>query len=327
MGEVYRATDTRLGRPVAVKVCKDEFSERVGREARAVAALNHPHICQLYDVGPNYLVMELVDGGPIRPTSDPQSLLDLAYQITAGLAAAHAAGIVHRDLKPGNILVTRDGQVKILDFGLATHARQGVDAETLPTEPPSERGAGTAAYMSPEQARGDAVDARSDLWSLGVVLYELATGRRPFLGATNAMLFEAILHQQPAPIAAGTSPALLQLAPIIDRLLDKDRDLRYQSAPDLRADLKRVAHGSGSGSATAAAPPAPGRSRARAVILAAGLAAAAVGLVAWWPAAPAPLLTDQDVLVVADFENRTTTPDIELALRQALSSSWRSRRF
>ncbi len=173
MGEVYRAHDSRTGRDVAVKISAERFSERFDREVRAVAALNHPNICHLYDVGASpsgfgYLVMELVDGAPIAPTDDVP-VLDLGVQIADGLKAAHAVGIVHRDLKPGNILVTRDGRVKILDFGLATSAPSTPDATlTILTDPGTT--VGTVAYMPPEQARGQAVDARSDLWSLGVVL-------------------------------------------------------------------------------------------------------------------------------------------------------------
>src|SRR5262249_44876507 len=161
---------------VAIKFVRTQFSTRFEREARAVAALNHPNICQLYDVGPDYLVMEYVDGEPIRPTRDPDRLLRLATQIADALAAAHAAGIVHRDLKPDNILVTRAGDAKILDFGLAT--LQGAREAAAPgsTGPLTEVGTilGTVGYMSPEQARGEQADARSDLWSLGAVLYELA---------------------------------------------------------------------------------------------------------------------------------------------------------
>ena len=172
MGEVYRATDTRLGRTVALKVSKDRFSQRFEREARAVASLNHPHICQLYDVGPDFLVMEFIRGTPVGPAADTRALLDQATQIADGLVAAHAAGIVHRDLKPANIMVTPDGHVKILDFGLAlmtAPTEAALATATVMTNPGTT--VGTIAYMSPEQARGQEVDARTDLWSLGVVLY------------------------------------------------------------------------------------------------------------------------------------------------------------
>src|SRR5258706_9020682 len=175
MGEVYKARDTRLDRTVAIKLSKEAFSERFEREARMVAALNHPNICQLYDVGPNYLVMELVEGTPIAPVDTTRKLLDIAVQIAEGLAAAHSAGIIHRDLKPDNILITRDGRVKILDFGLAkTVITPQTDATVSIAATDPGTVIGTVAYMSPEQARGKAdAGAASDQFSLGLVLYEL----------------------------------------------------------------------------------------------------------------------------------------------------------
>jgi len=242
MGEVYRATDTRLGRTVAIKASRGEFSERFEQEARAVAALNHPNICQLYDVGPNYLVMEFVDGAPVGSSSNAMGVLEVAVQIADALVAAHAAGIVHRDLKPDNILMTRDGRVKVLDFGLATGGIGAGANDILVTRAATEVGTtvGTVAYMSPEQARGEPVDGRSDLWSLGVVLYELATGVRPFGGATAAVVFEGILSQAPSPVveSAGRVPA--GFSDVVARLLEKDRAHRYQTAADVRADLARL---------------------------------------------------------------------------------------
>src|SRR5215475_9811953 len=183
MGEVYKARDTRLDRIVAIKFSKEAFSERFEREARAVAALNHSNICQLYDVGPDYLVMEFVEGAPIGSVESTRKLLDIAVQIADGLAAAHAAGIIHRDLKPDNILITREGRVKILDFGLAKIVTaDNTDNDVTRAMTRTEAGAtlGTIAYMSPEQARGNAdLTAQSDQFSFGLVLYELAAGRRP----------------------------------------------------------------------------------------------------------------------------------------------------
>ncbi|HUA62317.1 MAG TPA: serine/threonine-protein kinase, partial [Verrucomicrobiae bacterium] len=181
MGEVWRARDTRLGRSVAVKVSKVGFGKRFEREARAIATLNHPNIAQIHDVGENYLVMEFVDGAPVRPTDDIRKLLDIALQIADGLSAAHSAGIVHRDLKPDNVLITKDGRIKILDFGLA---KQETSAESSVTNTATMTEAGmvvgTVDYMSPEQARGQALDHRSDQFSFGLILYELATGKRAF---------------------------------------------------------------------------------------------------------------------------------------------------
>jgi Tol biopolymer transport system component len=295
MGEVYRANDTRLGRSVALKVSKDRFSQRFEREARAVASLNHPHICQLYDVGPDFLVMEFIRGVPVGPAADTRALLDQATQIADGLVAAHAAGIVHRDLKPANIMVTPDGHVKILDFGLAlmtAPTEAALATATVMTNPGTT--VGTIAYMSPEQARGQEVDARTDLWSLGVVLYEIATGVRPFEGATPAVIFEAILRDAPIAVRARNPSIPHELERIIIRLLEKDRETRYQSAADVRADLKRAERDSSSGTrTTTAALIEHGRPRrhfglagAAALLAAAGLAGAAY-VYTHAPAAPA----------------------------------------
>jgi eukaryotic-like serine/threonine-protein kinase len=288
MGEVYTARDTRLDRLVAIKTSRAEFSERFEREARAVAALNHPNICQLYDVGPSYLVMERVNGTPIQPTNDVGRLLNLAIQIGDGLTAAHAAGIVHRDLKPSNVLVTQEGQVKILDFGLAVMAPLAMGASEV-TRPQihTQTGVtlGTAAYMSPEQARGEDVDARTDLWSLGVMLYELATGVRPFDGATSPIIFEQLLSKDPTPIRHRNAKVPPELDRVITRLLEKDRETRYQSAADVRADLKRIVRET-TGSAAAAdhrKARAPWSLR-RGIIVAAGIAAVSVLAIVGWRA-------------------------------------------
>ena len=317
MGEVYKARDTRLGRTVAIKVASQKFSERFEREAKAIAALNHPNICILYDVGPNYLVMEFVEGSPVAATDDIPALLELAIQIADGMAAAHAAGIVHRDLKPGNILVTRDGRVKILDFGLAIQEPASAAAPdatlTMAITDPGTT-VGTVAYMSPEQARGQTVDARSDLWSFGVILYELAARARPFEGPTAAVLFEGILTKAPKPVRERNPKVPVELERIIGKLLEKDRDLRYQSATEVRADLKRVERESGSAPAVVSAP----KPLRKYGIAAAALALVGAGAFLWQRAHAAPL-TDKDVVVLADFTNSTGDPVFDGTLRQALA--------
>ena len=219
MGEVWNARDTRLNRIVAIRVAHERFSERFDREARAVAALNHPNICQLYDVGPNYLVMEFVDGSPIAPVDVIRKLLDLAVQIADALATAHAASIVHRDLKPENILVTREGRVKVPDFGLAKIAPSETDATVSMTITDPGTTVGTINYMSPEQARGVAkLTAQSDQFSFGVVLCELVVGKRPFVRPSAAETMTAIIREDPDPLP-GSTPAPLRW--VIERLLSK----------------------------------------------------------------------------------------------------------
>ncbi|MGH9659702.1 MAG: serine/threonine-protein kinase, partial [Bryobacteraceae bacterium] len=200
MGEVYRARDTRLERTVAVKVVKGGFGERFEREARAIASLNHPHICTLYDVGPDYLVMEYVDGRPLQGPLAAGEALRLAVQIAEALDAAHRNGIVHRDLKPGNILVAKTG-VKLVDFGLAKPIGFGPNEETVSTALTAKGTLlGTPQYMAPEQVEGKEADARSDLWAFGCVLYEMLAGRRAFEGRSAASVIAAVLAAEPAAI-------------------------------------------------------------------------------------------------------------------------------
>ncbi len=226
MGEVYRAHDPRLNRDVAIKFSKDQFSERFEREARAVAALNHPNICQLYDVGPNYLVMEYVDGEPPKGPLPLETALNYARQIADGLEAAHEKGITHRDLKPANIKIKPDGKVKVLDFGLAllNRDREGADDSTL-TMGATQAGTilGTPAYMSPEQARGKAVDKRADIWAFGVVLYEMLTGQRPFQGEDVAETLAAVINKEPS---WERVPAKVQR--LLKRCLEKDPHKRLR---------------------------------------------------------------------------------------------------
>src|SRR5208283_4129219 len=246
MGEVWKARDTRLDRLIASKVSREKFSDRFSREARAVAALNHTNICQLYDVGPDYLVMEYVEGAPVSPPDTTRKLLDMAVQMSSGLAAAHAAGLVHRDLKPDNILITRDGQCKILDFGLAKAAYEGISVDDA-TRTAGEAGpaltepgitVGTVAYMSPEQARGQAnLTAQSDQFSLGLVLYELAVGKRAFQRGSAAETMTAIIREDAEPLP-GKVPAPLRW--IVERLLQKEPAERYDSTRDLYRELRQL---------------------------------------------------------------------------------------
>jgi eukaryotic-like serine/threonine-protein kinase len=268
MGQVFRAEDTRLGRPVAVKFLSQQLAhdpaslERFQREARAASSLNHPGICTIYDVGEYqaqpFLVMELLEGQTLRERTGGRALpndllLEFGAQIADALEAAHSRGILHRDIKPANIFVTSRGQAKILDFGLAkqtapSHVAEAIGtsgASTLPTtdnllltSPGS--ALGTVAYMSPEQARGEELDARTDLFSLGAVLYEMATGQSAFSGGTSAVIFDAILNRNPVAPSILNPNVPFKLEEIIGKTLEKDRELRYQTAAELRADLKRL---------------------------------------------------------------------------------------
>ena len=242
MGEVWKARDTRLDRTVAIKFSHAQFSERFEREARAVAALNHPNICTIYDVGPDYLVMEYIDGARIVTPENNRKLLEYAVQIADGLAAAHAAGFVHRDLKPDNVLVTRDGRVKILDFGVARQLASIGPGDATRTNSLTGPGVviGTVAYMSPEQARGQEVDSRSDQFAFGLLLYELATGKRAFQRDSAAETMTAIIREDPEPLASHL-PAPFRWT--VERCLAKDLDQRYDSTRDLYRELRQIRDG------------------------------------------------------------------------------------
>ena len=241
MGEVYRARDTRLGREVAVKVLPQRFAadpdrlRRFEHEAQAVAALNHPHICQLYDIGPGYMVLEYVDGRPLRGPMNEDEAVRLALQVASALEAAHRRGILHRDLKPANIVVTPGGSAKLLDFGLA---KLTADSDAGPQDVTRTLDGvvlGTASYMSPEQAQGRPLDARSDIFSLGAVLYEAVTGRRAFDGTSAADVLSAVLRDDPRPIDAA-SP----LARIISRCLAKQAEARFATMSEVRRALEQL---------------------------------------------------------------------------------------
>jgi len=227
MGEVWKARDTRLNRVVAVKRLKGAHNARFEQEARAIAALNHPHICQIHDIGPDYLVLEYIEGAPLHGPQRPEEAVRLAVQIATALDAAHRKGVVHRDLKPANIMVTTEGSVKLLDFGLAKQVTDSDETRTIEGTV-----MGTAAYMAPEQAEGKPLDARSDVFSFGAVLYELLSGKRAFSGENSISTMAAILHKEPAPLDA--PPALQQ---IVKKCLAKHPASRFQTVAELKAAL------------------------------------------------------------------------------------------
>ena len=232
MGEVWKARDTRLDRIVAIKLLKGRRSSRFEQEARAIASLNHPHICQIYDIGPDYLVLEYIEGKPLSTRLLPEEATDLAIQIASALQEAHGHGILHRDLKPANILVTAKGTVKLLDFGLA---KSIVDSDSDVTKTIEGTVLGTAAYMSPEQAEGKPLDERSDLFSFGAVLYEMLSGNRAFRGNSPATVLSAVLRDDPAPLQA--PPALKR---IVMRCLKKQPAERYQTMAEVKTALEQV---------------------------------------------------------------------------------------
>jgi serine/threonine protein kinase len=347
MGVVYKAQDTRLDRDVALKFLPEDLAhepqalERFEREAKAASALNHPNICTIYDIGEHdglqFIAMEFLDGETLkhRISGKPlrlDEMLELAIQIADALRAAHAQGIIHRDMKPANLFITRQGNAKVLDFGLSKFAPvmegglSGIATatkDTLLTSPGSVMG--TVAYMSPEQARGEELDVRTDLFSFGAVLYEMASGRMAFSGNTSAVIHDAILNRAPAPLTQANSSLPPGLELIVNKALEKDRTLRYQHAADIRTDLQRLKRDSDSGRASAVVPQAGFKlakkstwSRWVIATVAIVIVGVAVGLWSFF-SRNRHALTEKDTIVLADFTNTTGDSVFDGTLRQALA--------
>ena len=354
MGVVYKAEDTELGRFVALKLLPDALAkdaqalERFRREARAASALNHPNICTIYEIGDHdgrrFIAMEYLDGKTLKHliSSTPfpfDEMLELAIQIADALRVAQAQGIIHRDIKPANLFVTNLGIAKILDFGLAKVVPAGSSgqASQMPTVTAGELltspGAtmGTIAYMSPEQARGEELDARTDLFSFGAVLYEMATGRMAFPGKNVAVIHDAILNRAPTPLARMNPEFPPDLERIVNKALEKDRKLRYQSAADIRTDLQRLKRDTESARLPAATSAVVGVRERRGTHwkLVIPTAAAVVALAAgsYFYLHRTPKLTDKDTIVLADFANSTGDAIFDNTLKDALGVALRQSPF
>jgi serine/threonine protein kinase/tetratricopeptide (TPR) repeat protein len=333
MGEVYAAQDERLRRDVAIKfisfgkAADENARRRFEREAQAASALNHPNICTIFEVseheGQPFLVMELLDGQDLRQICaagpvEISSLLKWGINITDALAGAHARGIVHRDIKPGNVFVTLRGDAKVLDFGLAKLGRsEDMECSETVSFAATATGSvmGTVAYMSPEQARGEALDARTDLFSLGAVLYEMASGKRAFDGPTSAVIFNSILTASPTPVSRIRGDVPPELESIISRALEKDRKARYQSAAEMKADLKRLQRELESRTLEPTASSRAAHRNLRAAWISVALMLVFVGVLGWfltWPRTQSPqLLSHRTTIAVLPFQNTTADNSLD----------------
>jgi eukaryotic-like serine/threonine-protein kinase len=364
-GVVYKAQDTRLDRFVALKLLPGELAkdpqavERFRREAKAASALNHPNICTIYDIGEHeghpFIVMEFLEGMVLRKCIaghplETDVILSLAIEIAGALEAVDVVGIVHRDIKPSNVFVTQRGHVKVLDFGLAkmmphvdVHNGDRLhEASTVATQDLTALGAtpGTIAFMSPEQVHGEELDHRTDLFSFGVVIYEMATGRLPFERKTVGATFAAILHESPEPVTRCNSQLPVKLDEIVSKALQKDRQLRYQHASEIRSDLQQLRAAAKSAVTTSADPEgiatqSRGKSASRKnrwkLALSIGLALALLGAIIFdlshRRASQPSMLNEKDAVVLADFANSTGDPVFDNTLKQGLAVSLRQSPF